>query len=1714
MVWRCEICLKTSKQKKHHDEHLNSKTHKQKVEIFKLNLMHKDEKFIIKYYPEFKDDYENKEDLVDKIIDKKTNVKQTKKAIKSKTILDFIKEDIHKYSNFEDILKQIKFEPEIDSDGDGIIDKSTRGFYYERLWDICIKFGLTELTLNTYDKTFTTHINTNTNVEKIVPHRNFWSKINNTSGGIGFKNGYLLDNVRSGNSGGYSDITFLNTDSDGTEDLYLISVKYYEKPKSIKDYDIPELCALEKFHKKDNRNIHVFIFVKDKKEVIDKFKAQNISSDILIKYINPGGNYENIYDTNDLQKCYFKLRALLEQYNYFNTDVNINLFESNYLKNLKQPFIPRFHQKLFIETINDLIINKQKNGVLVGAIPRSGKSYIMAGSILEYVKTYDIKHPQGKKLNFLMITPAPNETFGEYTDIFQNYIDFQNNNIECKVFRGIINSKDLDKTKHNVIIVSKQKLGWAKPGTEGSDKIDAIKKKINDMFKDIKNDIELMYLDEAHFGMSTEKSMQILKTLETFGKKIPKIYVTATYNKPLKIYGIQPDCKLTWDVNDINIMKNLNESNIKNNPIKKRFGSIIYDKTLEWFGSSNKNILKDIHEVYSIFPKPHLITSLWHRDKLNIEKSKIGNSNYGFDMSKLFMTKNKSFENPEQIYEMLRYYFGNPDKSLNYDDRTVYTINGIIPRIKNMCKGKCRTMQNGHMTSQIWFLPVGSNGLITDKVVALLEILNDSEFRKLGYHYYCAVEVSKPISNNYVTYMKDSHKIKQEIENLENEIRDGNKGNCKNLIILTGNRLQLGISLRNVDIVVMWNSIESTDAIFQMLFRSMTEVNEPECSNDDDGFCKQKKWGFMVDLNPQRAMTNVNLFSENINYTKQDSDKIKEYKQIIDLIDIDGDIINTDEDNKDEMIQDLFNKLYESWDRDVENIKKITENFSYSPAFINQIEKQLRLIKFSDKTKKIILQEAEEKIDPGKKKEKISEKDKKQVEKEKKLIVEIPIEKLAAELVAELISLLNIFTLYFDGNSKCILLNEYKKNQNVVIMSDISKLKDTIFNNVQSKQIFLKILNGRLGGNENEEYSDDVVNKIIQSISDTKDISYMEKIIFSQKKQYYGIREPDKLLVDINNNLAPKDKERKEKGEVFTPIKIVEEMLDKLPPEVWTNPNLKWLDPAVGIGNFPIVVYIRLMKGLEYWEPNEEKRRKHIIEKMLYMVEISEKSIFILNKVFCGINAVGQYKLNIYNKSFIEKEYKPNMVFDIIIGNPPYNPPKGVTGKSSGNSIWQNFVMKSFYMLKDNGYLVFIHPPGWKKPTLDVYREELFLQTNDYTKQIRQGQVWQVLKNHGAFNYIYSNDQKSKQVEYINYFPAVDYYVYQKNGDKSYCNTKSIFNGKIYESINVKLNYDLDYLPMLITEQTQYILKNIVNKNNNKLSIKADRKLAFGKNLFDDDKYKYKYLYSTKKGGDPIYAYSDIKLDNVEKNKVIFNLFGGIDGYYIEYISSERILGSAHQSGFMIVDNKNIGENIVKTFNSDIIKFIFLITQYASGMRTQNETIVANSISIPPINYNGDLYEFYGIKKYQKYIEDILSDYGESLKPKPKKKDKKTISKQSNTNNSSSNIKTPVKQPSKSPVKTPIKQPSNPKSSTSKSKDKYYDKKLKCEAEGKLWNPETKRCLKDTPANRKKLKLTLKKTNSKSNTLHGILDNIQGNCPNISLEIEDVKNNVTDKQID
>lgn len=72
--------------------------------------------------------------------------------------------------------------------------------------------------------------------------------------------------------------------------------------------------------------------------------------------------------------------------------------------------------------------------------------------------------------------------------------------------------------------------------------------------------------------------------------------------------------------------------------------------------------------------------------------------------------------------------------------------------------------------------------------------------------------------------------------------------------------------------------------------------------------------------------------------------------------------------------------------------------------------------------------------------------------------------------------------------------------------------------------------------------------------------------------------------------------------EVFTPRKTADMLLDSLPEEVWHNPNYKWLNPATKNGIFEREIAIRLDDGLKDIIPDDEKRRKHILQNMIYSI--------------------------------------------------------------------------------------------------------------------------------------------------------------------------------------------------------------------------------------------------------------------------------------------------------------------------------------------------------------------------------------------------------------------------------------------------------------------------------------------------------------------------------
>lgn len=72
--------------------------------------------------------------------------------------------------------------------------------------------------------------------------------------------------------------------------------------------------------------------------------------------------------------------------------------------------------------------------------------------------------------------------------------------------------------------------------------------------------------------------------------------------------------------------------------------------------------------------------------------------------------------------------------------------------------------------------------------------------------------------------------------------------------------------------------------------------------------------------------------------------------------------------------------------------------------------------------------------------------------------------------------------------------------------------------------------------------------------------------------------------------------------EVFTPRKTCDMILNSLPEEVWHNPSYKWLNPATKNGVFEREIALRLDKGLKDIIPDQETRRKHILQNMIYAI--------------------------------------------------------------------------------------------------------------------------------------------------------------------------------------------------------------------------------------------------------------------------------------------------------------------------------------------------------------------------------------------------------------------------------------------------------------------------------------------------------------------------------
>jgi len=206
------------------------------------------------------------------------------------------------------------------------------------------------------------------------------------------------------------------------------------------------------------------------------------------------------------------------------------------------------------------------------------------------------------------------------------------------------------------------------------------------------------------------------------------------------------------------------------------------------------------------------------------------------------------------------------------------------------------------------------------------------------------------------------------------------------------------------------------------------------------------------------------------------------------------------------------------------------------------------------------------------------------------------------------------------------------------------------------------------------------------------------------------------ILDHVQGGLAVRSKEKDEFAEVFTPPVLIDELLDALPSAIWTNPNARWLDPAAGHGNFGALIYSRLMKSLSRAIPHVQSRKRHILDKMLFMVELNPQNVRQLRQLFGQKARISLADFLLQRDKWTRDLGRDNCQFDVILGNPPFQTEKKGTydGAAGNRTLWDKFVKcildrdgksgdNNNPLLKESGCLAFITPAGWRRPDSPLY---------------------------------------------------------------------------------------------------------------------------------------------------------------------------------------------------------------------------------------------------------------------------------------------------------------------------------------------------------------------------------------------------------------------------
>lgn len=1076
--------------------------------------------------------------------------------------------------------------------------------------------------------------------------------------------------------GDSSDMTLYNK----SEKYYVVITSKNYKKIGYTKLDIGNIVAQDAFKTYD---VKIGIIVRN--EIV----KSNKTTDNFIKLIDD--NYK--FTQNDLL-----IGIDLFKKKFFNNEIKIDLTS-------KIEFNKRLHQEWTIEKTKDLI-NKNIKEIIWGHVARSGKTFMMMFLIADMLKTT-------KNLKVMIATPVPSETLIQYKETFNNILDI--NKIDIVLSSEYKTSENTQNEKAVLLITS----------------IQLLKNKTNMELKNtfINMDYDLIFIDEAHYGGITEKTISSIKSFNMNNNAV-WIYVTATYLKPKICKDIQDI--LTWNVMDIGFIKNM-----QIDKLKKYKNDNLFNQILDKYNINNLKL------DYEMVPKMNITALKIDESKINQIADTIDNYELdkGWCIDGLFDIYDKQFKNDTELFNVSVKIFKDTE-------------------LQKSLISKCIT-HNDKIVIMV-YLPLNSG---IDTLQKLYErFLIDNNI--VDSNKYDIMTMNSKDGDNPI-------KIKNYMKKIDLK---------KHLIVLCGNMCSMGLTIEQCDIVILMNSSRSYDNIYQKMYRCMTERQNKLC-------------GYIIDIDMRRSIDMIVNMATNMN--KHTS-------------------------NVEHSLNSLFETDMINWQLESMNTKQI--NIS-APDFIKMewlkttnIKKTINILLNDITCDKHYLKDLNKLID-GKaisnndniiKENILKNEDMDKIKKGNKIILNI--EELDDNSENEIEE-------HEDDEDDTILKLDLKQVMEVVLpaLGFITVFENTTFINSLDEELTtekMKIL--KLMCMEklfvSEAHSEQLL-KILCEIYNNMDVetktkidTTLEIIRVEFKKTNGDLR---RLSEMVDEYLVPTNNEKTKNAEVSTPRPLRIEMLMKLYEQlkydfVKNTPRynticktgIKIFEPCVGKGGFVVDIIALLMEALEDGITDEQLRYKHIIENCLYMSEINEWNVYIVEKMIKWKYPEMKLKINMNVgdtlKLDIEKKWGIKGM-DVVIGNPPYNNAGGI--KKGGKNLYTPFTLFAIHNTVNNGYIMYIVPTGILKTTVYNKKTNVLNEISKHTiKCININECAKYFKVSSTFTYILINkDNSNSKIIY-------DVVTEVKN------------NKYIIKEIE---NYNINFIPIVLTNESLSIINKCKKENLN-----------------------------------------------------------------------------------------------------------------------------------------------------------------------------------------------------------------------------------------------------------------------------------------------------------